>query len=164
MRCCSTSYAVFELAAATVGNPTSPPASSSTSTSSSISKFASSSSTSVSAAGTSAEATTGVSRPAPTNTSTVSPIPDSSSDNSLKIGLGIGIAGGILLLVGAAYFIYHKRKSDRILRTMQAQLDAVAGPSRPFGIGTKVELHGESIIRSCDWHITANLGDLRVSR
>jgi hypothetical protein len=47
-------------------------------------------------------------------------------------------------LVGAAYFIYHKRKSDRILRTMQAQLDAAAGSSRPFGMGTKVELHGNS--------------------
>ena len=116
-RCCSNSMEVFELAAATIGNPSSTipswllPSSSSTIKPSAVS----------SPSGTTDTTPSSTLRQVTATSRTATPIRNNSSTGS-KIGAGVGVPLGIVTMICLTYLLWHKQRNEARLKQLKKQL------------------------------------------
>ena len=142
-RCCSTSFAVFELAAAATGNP-----SSSTSSPLVSSSLSTDKPTSSSPAVPSSLATTST-IPSSTlhqesSTSQAATVSQSRSGTGLKVGVGVGVPLGIVIMAGLAYLIWYKRHHEARLKRLEKQLvipqQRISEENSSFHTGERLEM------------------------
>lgn len=118
-RCCSTQAAVFELAGATVGNPSSP--ATTTRTSSSATSMLATTVTGSSYLAVGSSTILG-----PTSSTTQSPLPQNTSsvrpDTATKIGVGVGVPIALALAGMVAYLLWRQMRSAKRLRSLEEQL------------------------------------------
>lgn len=112
-RCCSTQAAVFKLAGATVGNPSSPATTKRTSSATGTSSPTLTSSSSIAAGSSSVPGPTS----SPTQTSSTA-----SSDEATKIGVGVGIPLALALVGVMVYLIWRQKRNAKRLRVLEEQM------------------------------------------